>query len=326
MAATAEIRLRRGPREEVALEAPQAVWDEEETLASGVCVCTRVMILTGGECRFTCSMCDLWKHSLPTPTPAGILPEQIRHGLSKPATASQPRWIKLYNGSNFFDSRSVPRGDLPEIAGLVNAFERVVVENHPRLCSDAIPLFRDLLGGRLEVAMGLETAHPEALAALNKQMTLDDFAAACERLAGWDVDARAFVLLGVPGVAAEEAVAWCLRSVAFARDCGVRHVSIVPLRSGNGWIDQRLAEGALQIPTAGELETAAETALAASTAQPAGQSAAQPPMVITVDLWDFPRLAGTCAACRPARMARLAEMNLTQRCLPRRPQPCGCLP
>ena len=319
MAVTAEIRSLRGARADVALEVPQGVWDEEETASAGVAVTTRVMILTGGECRFTCSMCDLWKHTLPTPTPPGVLPQQIRHGLARPPDGGPPRWIKLYNGSNFFDPRNVPVEDLPTIAALMTPFERVVVENHPRLCSDAVPRFRDRLRSRLEVAMGLETAHPEALAALNKQMTLDDMASACQRLAAWDVDARAFVLLGVPGVAPDEAVAWCLRSVAFARACGIRHVSIVPLRSGNGWVDRLLADGPLRLPTAADLEAVAEAALPESP----GISAARE-TVVTVDLWDFPTLTGRCDRCGPARQARLAAMNLAQRRLPRPTLACGC--
>lgn len=164
--------------------------------------------------------------------------------------------------------------------------------------------------------MGLETAHPQALAALNKQLTLDDVAAACERLAGWGVDARAFVLLGVPSIPADEAVDWCLRSVAFARECGIRHVSVVPLRSGNGWIDQLLSSGELRLPTAADLEAVAEAAF------PDAAEAAT--TVVTVDLWDFPLLVGSCDTCRSVRQQRLAAMNLAQRCLPLPALACGC--
>ena len=316
MPATAEIRELRGARANVVLDVPQAVWDEAETASAGVTVATRVMILTGGECRFTCSMCDLWRHTLPGPTPAGVLPQQIRHGLARPADHEPPRWVKLYNGSNFFDARNVPTEDLPAIAKLVTGFDRVVVENHPRLCGDAVPRFRDRLAGRLEVAMGLETAHPTALPALNKQMTLDDMANACERLAGWGGDARVFVLLGVPGIAADETVEWCLRSVDFARACGVRHVSIVPLRQGNGWIDRLLTEGRASLPTATDLEAVAETCL-----QQLDHTSAT---VVTVDLWDFAKLAGSCTLCRPPRQARLEEMNRSQRPFPAGSLACGC--
>jgi uncharacterized Fe-S cluster-containing MiaB family protein len=316
MTATAAIRDVRGTREPVDADRPQAVFDEIETASAGVGVLARVMILTGAECRFTCSMCDLWRHTLIEPTPAGALPAQIQQGLAVPTQNGEPlRWIKLYNGSNFFDSRSVPTSDLPAIARLVAPFERVVVENHPRLLGDTAVRFRDELTGRLEVAMGLETIHPEAVARLNKQMSLDDFQNACDWLRREGVDARAFVLLGTPGVPSEEAVEWCLRSVAFAIDAGVRHVSIVPLRSGNGWVDRLIAEGRLSLPTAGDLEAAAANAFALP--RPAGR-------VITTDLWDFDRLTGSCEACRGPRRERIALMNRAQAVASTASLPCGC--
>ncbi len=314
--ASTAIRDLRGPREPVDPERPQAVWDEQETAAAGTTVTTRVMILTGSECRFTCSMCDLWRHTLASPTPVGSLPTQIRAGLALPASdAAAPRWLKLYNGSNFFDQRSVPREDLPTVAQLARPFERVVVENHPRLHSDAVARFRDQLTGQLEVAMGLETAHPEALAALNKQMTLSDFEAACSRLHGLEIETRAFVLLGVPGVPPKDTVAWCRQSVACAIDCGVRHVSVVPLRAGNGWIDQQIHTGCLELPTAADLEQAADEAVALP------RSSRQ---VVTVDLWDFDRLRGTCQACRVLRRDRLEAMNVAQVVFPWHSSSCGC--
>ena len=44
-----------------------------------------------------------------------------------------------------------------------------------------------MLRGQLEVALGLETVHPEVLARLNKQMTLDDFARAVRHFGDGDV-------------------------------------------------------------------------------------------------------------------------------------------
>jgi radical SAM enzyme (TIGR01210 family) len=294
---------------------------EDEVAEAGRSVPTQVIVIGGAECRFTCAMCDLWRHTTAAPTPLGAVPAQIRKALSslhdRIAAGPPPedRWIKLYNGSNFFDSRSVPTSDLPAIARLVAPFERVVVENHPRLLGDTAVRFRDELTGRLEVAMGLETVHPEAVASLNKQMSLDDFHAACDWLRREGVDARAFVLLGTPGVPSEEAVEWCLRSVAFAIDAGVRHVSIVPLRSGNGWVDRLIAEGRLSLPTAGDLEAAAANAFALP--RPAGR-------VITTDLWDFDRLTGSCEACRGPRRERIALMNRAQAVASTASLPCGC--
>lgn len=331
------VRTHRGPRSLVDPALPVAVWDEMEIERPGVAVPTRVVILAGAECRFTCVMCDLWRHTLPGPTAPGALPTQIRHALDRPWRAwregdtggiERPaapeshgaRWIKLYNGSNFFDPRSVPPDDLPAIADLVAGFERVVVENHPCLTDDAVVRFRDRCRPRLEVAMGLETVHEGILARLGKQMTLDDFASACDRLRGWGVDSRAFVLLGLPWLDPAAAVAWCGRAVAFAAAHGVRHVSIVPTRPGNGTLDALAEQGRFTTPDAALVEQAADSFVDRAARATHGADRA----LVTVDLWDFGRLAGTCASCQTARRDRLGRMNLAQRSEPRVPIACGC--
>jgi radical SAM enzyme (TIGR01210 family) len=319
--ASQAVRRLRGPRVAVDPTQPVAVWDELEVERPTRAVPTRVVILAGAECRFTCAMCDLWRHTLPGPTGRGRLPLQIRLALERPWAQADPsrRWIKLYNGSNFFDPRAVPPEDLPAIADAVAAFARVVVENHPCLVDDRVPRFRDRCGPRLEVAMGLETVHEEVLPRLGKRMTLDDFTAACARLRGWDIDIRSFVLLGLPWSASGEAVEWCARSVAFALARGVRHVSVVPTRSGNGLLDRLARRGDFTPPDAAMVERAAARVVDAA-ARPSGA----PSSVVTVDLWDWPRLVGTCPACRVPRRARLERMNHAQAVLPPLAIDCGC--
>lgn len=326
--------MRRGPRAQVDPARPVAVWDEMEIERPGVAVPTRVVILAGAECRYTCVMCDLWRHTLPGPTAPGALPTQIRHALDRPwsegdtrgserpdsSAVHGPRWIKLYNGSNFFDPRSVPTDDLPAIADLVGGFDRVIVENHPCLTGDAVVRFRDRCRPRLEVAMGLETVHEGVLARLGKQMTLDDVAAACARLCAWGIDSRAFVLLGLPWVDPAAAVEWCGRAVAFAAAHGVRHVSIVPTRPGNGTLDALAEQGRFATPNAALVEQAADSFVDQSARTMHGAERT----LVTVDLWDFGRLGGTCASCMTARRDRLGRMNLAQRSEPRVPIACGC--
>ena len=123
------------------------------------------VFLVGAECPFTCIFCDLWRNTLEVATPEGELPRQLRAALGAlPADRLRGR-IKLYNASNFFDPRAVPPGDLDEIAELVAPFERVVVECHARLVGDTCLDFAERLGGRLELALGLEVAD-DALSSL----------------------------------------------------------------------------------------------------------------------------------------------------------------
>lgn len=308
----------RGPRADVADHLPVATFEEREVAAAGRHVRCRVVILSGAECRFTCAMCDLWRHTLDRPTEPGRLPAQIRTAFAG-EKVPPAEWLKLYNGSNFFDSRSVPASDLPSIAGLCRGRERVVVENHPRLVGQAVAQFRDRLDGSLEVAMGLETIHPEILPRLDKRMTVDDFASAVAWLHREGIPTRAFVLLGLPWATADESIEWCVRSVAFALETGARHVSIVPTRPGNGLLDRLAEAGSFIRPTAGAVERAFEAVLAAEAAADRRTS------VVATDLWDWPLLAGHCKTCRDARRERLETMALAQRSIPPVISDCGCL-
>lgn len=291
-----------------ALRPPKAVVDpwrpiglsvEDERTPGGTVRRAFTVFLAGAECPFTCSFCDLWRHTLDGPTPAGALPAQLHHALIQ--WAGEPlagAAVKLYNASNFFDPRAVPDADVEEIVALVEPFSRVVVESHPRLLGPRARALAGRLDGRLEVAMGLETVHPRAVSRLNKRSTPADFDRAAAELRRDGTAVRAFVLLGAPFVAAEEDVEWTLRSVEFALDRGAQVVALIPLRAGNGEIDRLVALGEAVPPTLDRLEAAFERALGLGRG------------VILADLWDAGRLA-TCPRCGPERLARLGRMNLS---------------
>ena len=150
-------------------------------------------------------MCDLWRNTLIDAVPLGAIPEQIEFALRELPPA---RHIKLYNSGSFFDAQAIPSEDYSAIAALVNPFERVIVESHPSLIGDRCFHLRDLLSAQLEVAMGLETVHPEALQRLNKRVTLEQFAVAAERLREQAIDLRVFVLVQPPFIRNDEALHW----------------------------------------------------------------------------------------------------------------------
>jgi radical SAM enzyme (TIGR01210 family) len=222
-------------------------------------------------------MCDLWKSTLASDTPPGAIPEQIRRAL---ATLPPARRVKLYNSGSFFDPRAVPPQDHEEIAVLVHGFERVVVESHPALMGDAVLRFRDLLvDGRLEVGMGLETAHPEVLDRLNKRMTVPSFAGAARFLREAGIALRVFVLVGLPFLGEEEGLEWTRRSVEVA------------------------ARGEFAPPTLAALERATADGIRAARG------------LVLADLWNLDGLQG-CGGCFPARAERLRAMNLGQAVVP----------
>lgn len=279
--------------------------------------CTRraaTLFLTGMECPFHCSMCDLWQFTLADATPVGALAHQIEEGLSE---LSEPcDWVKLYNASNFFDPRAVPEEDHGRISQAVKHFERVIVENHPRLMGARVLRFQDRLQSQLEIAMGLETIHPISMAWLDKQMSLDDFGAAMEFCGKHGIDRRVFLILQPPGTPPEEAVDSGLQAAKLAASLGARHISMIPLRSGNGVVDRLLHDQSIQLPDASQLEKwlfAAQKLL--------------PDTVITVDLWDWEKMEGHCQECVEVRRERLSRRNIaaysTENRIPQ-PSSCGC--
>jgi radical SAM enzyme (TIGR01210 family) len=272
---------------------------ELECNASGQPEPVATLFLTNSECRFRCLMCDLWKHTLDAPTPVGAIPEQIAHALARLPPA---RHIKLYNSGNFFDPRSIPVDDYPSIAALVARFDTVIVENHPRLCSANVARFRGFLAPHqtLEVAMGLETIHPKALAALNKQLTVADYADAARRLVAAGIAIRTFILLRPPLLDESAGIEWALRSLSFAFDCGSRVAAVIPTRTGNGIMEQGVEEGWFAPPKLWSLERVLNEALGWGRGR------------VLADLWDLERFSD-CAVCFRARRERLERLNLGQR-------------
>ena len=290
----------RGARTPVDPWRPYGFSVERERSASGVMVDVATLLLTNRECPWRCVMCDLWKNTLERSVEAGMIPAQIDYALARLRAARQ---IKLYNSGSFFDTRAIPPEDDAATAERVRGFERVIVESHPSLVGERCFRFRDRLAGQLEVAMGLETAHPEALAKLNKGVTLEGFRAAAERLRAGGVALRVFVLVGVPFVAAGEQMDWVGRSVEFAWECGATAVSLIATRGGNGAMESLEAAGEFGPPTLDALEAASAAALNGACGR------------VFADLWDARGLA-RCAACAEARLERLQWMNDTQQWAP----------
>lgn len=276
---------------------------------------TMTVFLTGAECPFRCTMCDLWAYTSSEQTPVGAIPFQLSQVLSC-VDAGKRRWMKLYNASNFFDPRSIPHEDLAKIAGMCSKFERVIVENHPRFCDDRMRSFAEQLGGQLEVAMGLETIHPKAMAAMNKGMTLDDFHNAVEKCHQLGLDVRTFVLLHPPGIALGESVEWTWKTVAYALERNVRHVSVIPVRAGNGWIDNLIGEGQYQLPTVSLVKAFYDACHEQDIPIPTSSIHIPAASVVEFDLWDWDNLKGGCGLCRPKLKAHIEQCNRTQHLIP----------
>ena len=272
---------------------------EDERRPDGTIERALTAFLAGAECPFTCSFCDLWRWTIDGPTPPGALTRQLESVLHA-VDGAIPNRLKIYNASNFFDQRAVPPEDVLGIARLASPFAAVTVESHANTIGPRTLEFTRQIPGRLEVAVGLETIHPVAIAQLNKRLDLAQFDSAAQLLRENGVDLRVFVLLGAPHIPAKESVAWTVRAVEYAVERGASVVSIIPVRGGNGEMERLQRLDLFTPPTLSQLEEALDASLQFTST------------VVTADLWDVERLPG-CEECRSERIARLRRLNLTGR-------------
>jgi len=272
---------------------------EDERRPDGTIERALTAFLAGAECPFTCSFCDLWRWTIDGPTPPGALTRQLESVLHA-VDGAIPNRLKIYNASNFFDQRAVPLEDVLGIARLASPFAAVTVESHANTIGPRTLELTRQIPGRLEVAVGLETIHPVAIAQLNKRLDLAQFDSAAHLLRENGVDLRVFVLLGAPHIPAKESVAWTVRAVEYAVERGASVVSIIPVRGGNGEMERLQRLGLFTPPTLSQLEEALDASLQFTST------------VVNADLWDVERLPG-CEDCRSDRIARLRRLNLTGR-------------
>jgi archaeosine synthase beta-subunit len=288
---------------------PNGCFVEVERNERGEAARVATVMLRNRRCPWRCVYCALWKDALDYTVPLGAIPAQIDAALHTLASEA-PSVIKLYNSGSFFDRAAIPPGDHAEIAARVRGFERVIVECHPALITEAVMRFRDLIApSRLEVAMGLEIADDGILKKLNKRMTMAMFARAANLLTGNGMDVRAFVIVKPPYVGAADAVRVTLQSTEYARDCGVSVVSLIPARFGTDEMEALAAAGEFKPPTLSNLEDALDGALQKNGGR------------VFADLWDLAP-AGACNECFASRRHRLEQMNLRQKVVPR--VVCGC--
>ena len=306
LAGSRKILALRPPKNVVDPARPYAFLVEPERTRTGTVEDTAVVFLTNRECPFRCLMCDLWKNTTDHRVRDGAIVQQVAYALVRLARASH---IKLYNAGNFFDAQAIPPADWPRIAELLHSFQTVIVESHPRLIGPRSLAFREMLRPELQVAIGLETVHPEVLPRLNKLMTLADVEAAVRFLTAHNIAIRAFILLRPPFLSESEGVHWAKESLRFAFDVGVECCVVIPTRAGNGAMDELQRRGEFTPPRLESLEEVLDFGIRLNRGR------------VFADMWDVEKLA-PCASCGPERAARLHGMNLTQRPAP--PVGCSC--
>ncbi|MEE2942043.1 MAG: radical SAM protein [Verrucomicrobiota bacterium] len=293
----------RGPKNPLNPHRPYAWLLEKECAVDGSLVDGLTIFLTNKECPWHCLMCDLWQNTLDETVPAGAISEQIDFALDQMkcecSDLAELQQIKLYNAGSFFDTQAIPETEEAVISTCLAKFNRVIVESHPALIGDRCLRFRDRLNGQLEIALGLETVHPEALIKLNKGVSLGQFRGAADFITRHEIALRTFVLLQPPFIPVDESVEWARRSIDFSQDCGATVTALIPTRTGNGAMDHLSAAGQFIEPTLVQLEDAMDYGVGRARGR------------VFADLWDLERFS-SCTACFHQRRDRLARQNETQ--------------
>jgi radical SAM enzyme (TIGR01210 family) len=300
------IRAQRGAKNITDPYRPYALNIEKERTPSGTIEDITTIFLTNKECPFTCLMCDLWKNTTDVRVPAGAISGQIEWALDQ---LPPSKHLKLYNSGNFFDKQAIPVEDYTKIASLVKGFGTLIVESHPRLINDKVLHFRDILSAELQVAIGLESVHPDVLPRLNKRMELADFRKSVEFLNKIGIRSRAFILLRPPFLEEDEGIHWAKRSIDFAFECGVECCVVIPTRTGNGALDWLQSKGQFTPPDIKSLEEVLDYGIGLKSGR------------VFADLWDI-EMFSACGKCLDSRKTRLQNINLHQDLLP--PVLCNC--
>ena len=300
------ITSRRGPKNNVDPYRPYHFFTEKECITPGSIEDVNTLLLTNKECPYRCLMCDLWQNTTDETVETGAIPAQIEYALSRLPSAKH---VKLYNSGSFFDHNAIPPDDYVEIAHLVYDYKSVIVESHPMFIGDSTLRLRELLKTQLQVAVGLETVHPEILPRLNKKMKLPDFEKAIRFLNDHGIASRAYILHRTPFLSEEEGIQWTKKSIDFAFTSGVEACSLIPVRAGNGAMDELAGLGYFSPPSILSLEEVLEYGIRHGSGP------------VYADLWDIERFS-SCELCMEERIERLKNMNLEQQIYPQ--IKCSC--
>jgi archaeosine synthase beta-subunit len=198
-----------------------------------------VLILRTRGCYWAdvkgCSMCGYSKDTLGRSATAEELAEQLAHALRR--YRDEP-YVKVYTSGSFLDDREVDPGSR---RALVRAFSgrarRLLFETLPEFVTpERVDPLRAEFHGELEVALGLESTDPTVLSRyVHKGESPAEYLAAGDRLRGWGVRSKAYLLLKPPYLTETEALGDVVRSV---RDSAGHFdtLSVNPVHIQNGTV------------------------------------------------------------------------------------------
>jgi len=280
---------------EIAADRAREIFPDGEPHAVGTAY------LRNGACPLACVYCALYQQAGKGAVPGTEIARQIRSARRRLGPIDG---IKLYNGSSLFEPRSIRQTeeDMAAIAAEVSDLDLVVIEARAEQARRA-PAFARRLGGRLEVAIGLEVADDALLRKLGKPTTTRRFRDAASHLRGEGISLRAFVLVQPPFVGRADAARLAAETFDFAVECGARVVSLLPVVAQHAPMERLRASGDFA-----EISTEDYFAVVAACVARGGA-------VVVAEADALARLPA-CPDCRRARALSLEALNATGRLPP----------
>jgi hypothetical protein len=286
-----------------------ACWSERETESERALV---VILRTSGcawAAKGGCLMCGYSSESLD-----GVCAEDI----ARQVDAAIGRYkgeavVKIYTSGSFLDGREVPAPVETLQAFLDAGAKRLLVESRPEFVETSLPWLGGL-SGKLEVAMGLETASDRVRErCVRKGFTFADFVGVSKLLRGAGTTVRTYLLLKPPFLGEADAMADAVASVkAAAAHSDV--ISINPVNVQRRTVVERMWRRAEYRPpwlwSLAEVLRTAERGKARLVSSPSGGGTK--------------RGAHNCGKCDAGLLSVVEKFSLTQDAISLDGQECGC--
>ncbi len=180
-------------------------------------------------------MCGYAKDTLGRSATPAELAEQLDRALAR---YQEEPYVKVYTSGSFLDDREV---DPASRAALVRAFSgrarRLLFETLPEFAtSETLEPLREAFSGEVEVALGLESTHPDVLGRLvHKNAPPREYLDAGDRVRALGLRAKAYLLLKPPYLTESEAIRDVLASIVEASP-HFDALSVNPVHIQNGTV------------------------------------------------------------------------------------------
>ena len=195
----------------------------------------KVILMTKGCSVPTCTMCPFTNENLyGQPDPVDLM-SQVRSTVAR--TENEPPYtlLALYNDGNFFAQREVPSQVQLAIADLVaeSGVDELVVESLPQFITHAQvePFIRRLGRVRLEVGIGLQSAHPFVReVCVNTSFTNAQFESGVTVLQSLAANVKTYLMIKPPFLNDGEAIQDTVDSLRYLHGLGLGTATLCPTR------------------------------------------------------------------------------------------------